>query len=119
MRLAPEIKDSGYVVFVEVSTYHLQKARHCVTHFLPMVRLARPLQNAKAQPGGYDGFNIGGNYSKLAEGLNVASRRVSEPAKSVDALKEAVRVTDDGNPFLLEIVAKEGYDFLRYKLAGL
>ncbi len=32
----PGIKDSGYFVFVEVSACHLQKVRHCVTHFLPM-----------------------------------------------------------------------------------
>ena len=67
----------------------------------------------------YNVLDIGGNYSKVAEGLNVASQRVSEPAKIVGALKEAVKVTDKGDPFLLEIVAKEGYDFSRYELEGL
>ena len=67
----------------------------------------------------YPVLDIGGNYSKVAEGLNVASIRVSEPAKIVDALKEAIKVTDKGDPFLLEIVAKEGYDFSRYDLDGL
>ena len=67
----------------------------------------------------YNVLDIGGNYSKVAEGLNVAATRVSEPAKIVGALKEAVKVTDTGAPFLLEIVAKEGYDFSRYDLPGL
>lgn len=67
----------------------------------------------------YPVLDIGGNYSKVAEGLNVPSMRVSEPGKIVGALNEAVKVTDKGDPFLLEIVAKEGYDFSRYELAGL
>jgi hypothetical protein len=37
----------------------------------------------------------------------------------VSAIKDAVRVTESGAPFLLEIVVKEGYDFSRYPLAGL
>jgi acetolactate synthase I/II/III large subunit len=67
----------------------------------------------------YGTLNIGGNYAKVAEGLNVASSRVDKPANIVPAIKEAVRVTESGAPFLLEIVAKEGYDFSRYNLAGL
>ncbi len=34
--LLPRITDSGYIVFRDVSAFHLQKVRHCVTHFLPM-----------------------------------------------------------------------------------
>jgi hypothetical protein len=37
----------------------------------------------------------------------------------VGAIKDAVRVTESGAPFLLEVVVKEGYDFSRYNLAGL
>ena len=37
----------------------------------------------------------------------------------VPAIKDAVAVTQSGAPFLLEIVAKQGYDFSRYPLAGL
>src|SRR5436190_19729472 len=33
----------------------------------------------------YDALNVGGNYSKVAEGLNVASRRVERPADIVPA----------------------------------
>ena len=64
----------------------------------------------------YRTLDIGGNYAKVAEGLNVASRRVEKPSEIVAAIKEAV---DDQRaraaPFLIEIVAKEGYDFSRYE----
>jgi acetolactate synthase-1/2/3 large subunit len=62
----------------------------------------------------YDALNVGGNYSKVAEGLNVASRRVERPSDIAPVLKEAVDVVESGSPFLLEIAAKEGYDFSRY-----
>jgi acetolactate synthase I/II/III large subunit len=67
----------------------------------------------------YGALTVGGNYAKVAEGLNVAATRVEKPAAIVPAIKEAVRVTESGAPFLLEIVVKEGYEFSRYPLAGL
>jgi acetolactate synthase-1/2/3 large subunit len=67
----------------------------------------------------YGAMTVGGNYSKVAEGLNVASRRVEMPTDIVPAIKEAVGVTRKGAPFLLEFVVKEGRDFSRYPLAGL
>ena len=67
----------------------------------------------------YGAMTVGGNYTKVAEGLNVASTRVEKPKDIVGAIKDAVRVTEGGAPFLLEIVVKEGYDFSRYPLAGL
>ncbi len=67
----------------------------------------------------YGALTVGGNYAKVAEGLNVASARVEKPAQIAPAIKDAVRVTESGAPFLLEIVVKEGYDFSRYPLAGL
>jgi acetolactate synthase-1/2/3 large subunit len=67
----------------------------------------------------FGALTVGGNYAKVAEGLNVAATRVEKPADIVPAIKDAVRVTESGAPFLLEIVAKEGYDFSRYPLAGL
>ena len=67
----------------------------------------------------YGAMTVGGNYAKVAEGLNVAAMRVEKPAAIVPAIKEAVGVTSSGAPFLLEIVVKEGYDFSRYPLAGL
>jgi len=62
----------------------------------------------------YDALDIGGNYEKLAQSLNVASRRVEKPADIVPTIKEAIETTEKGKPFLLEIAAKEGYDFSRY-----
>ncbi len=67
----------------------------------------------------YDAMNVGGNYAKLAEALNVASRRVENPAEIVPAIQEAVGVTQSGAPFLLEFMVKQGYDFSRYFLEGL
>jgi acetolactate synthase I/II/III large subunit len=67
----------------------------------------------------YGALTVGGNYAKVAEGLNVAATRVEKPAALVGAIKEAVAVTQSGAPFLLEVVVKEGYDFSRYALAGL
>jgi len=69
--------------------------------------------------GKYNVLEVGGNYAKVAEGLNVASLRVSKPSSIAGAVKEAVSVTSAGKPFLLEFVVKEGYDFSRYELAGL
>ena len=67
----------------------------------------------------YGAMTVGGNYAKVAEGLNVAARRVEKPADIVSGIKEAVGVTQSGVPFLLEFVVKEGHDFSRYQLAGL
>jgi acetolactate synthase-1/2/3 large subunit len=67
----------------------------------------------------YGAMTVGGNYTKVAEGLNVAARRVEKPADIVSGIKEAVGITESGAPFLLEFVVKEGRDFSRYQLAGL
>jgi acetolactate synthase-1/2/3 large subunit len=62
----------------------------------------------------FNSLAVGGNYAKVAEGLNVASRRVDKPADIVPTIREAIDTTEQGAPFLMEIVAKEGYDFSRY-----
>ena len=62
----------------------------------------------------YGAMNVGGNYSKVAEGLNVAAVRVEKPRAIAGAIKEAVGVTQSGAPFLIEIMAKQGYEFSRY-----
>jgi acetolactate synthase I/II/III large subunit len=67
----------------------------------------------------YGAMAVGGNYTKVAEGLNVAARRVEKPADIVAGIKEGVGVTEKGAPFLLEFVVKEGRDFSRYNLPGL
>jgi acetolactate synthase-1/2/3 large subunit len=63
----------------------------------------------------YGAMNVGGNYAKVAEGLNVASWRVENPADIGQVLKEAIDTTEKGQPALVEIIAKEGYDFSRYQ----
>src|SRR5437660_1263544 len=41
----------------------------------------------------YGAMTVSGNYTKVAEGLNVAARRVEKPIDIVPAIKEAVGVT--------------------------
>ncbi len=67
----------------------------------------------------YGSMDVGGNYAKVAEGLNVQSRRVESPDDIIPAIKEAVAVTQSGQPYLLEFVVKQGYDFSRDDVAGL
>jgi acetolactate synthase I/II/III large subunit len=67
----------------------------------------------------YRAMDVGGNYAKVAEGLNVQSRRVEAPEDIIPAIKEAVAVIESGAPFLLEFVVKQGYDFSRDDVAGL
>jgi acetolactate synthase-1/2/3 large subunit len=62
----------------------------------------------------YGALTIGGNYTKVAEGLNVAALRVEKPADIAPAILEAVSVTERSAPFLLEFIVKEGYEFSRY-----
>jgi acetolactate synthase-1/2/3 large subunit len=62
----------------------------------------------------YGALDVGGNYAKVAEGLNVASRRVERPADIVPAIKAALDVVNGGAPYLLELVVKEGQEFSRY-----
>ena len=62
----------------------------------------------------YNSFQVGGNYAKLAEALNVPSRRVEKPGDIVDGIRQAVDGTEKGAPFLLEVMVKEGYDFSDY-----
>ncbi|HEX3939614.1 MAG TPA: thiamine pyrophosphate-requiring protein [Xanthobacteraceae bacterium] len=62
----------------------------------------------------YGAMTVGGNYTKVAEGLNVAARRVERPDDIVGAIKEAADTTEKGDPFLLEFMVKEGRDFSRY-----
>jgi acetolactate synthase-1/2/3 large subunit len=62
----------------------------------------------------FNSLAVGGNYAKVAEGLNVASRRVTDPVDIIPTIREAIDTTEQGAPYLMEVVAKEGYDFSRY-----
>ena len=61
----------------------------------------------------YGTLTVGGDYSRVAAGLGLASNRVERPADIVPAIREAVAVTETGKPYLLEFVVKEGRDFSR------
>ncbi len=67
----------------------------------------------------YGAMTVGGNYTKVAEGLGVAAMRVEQPARIASAINEALAITRSGAPFLLEFVVKEGQDFSRYHVDGL
>src|SRR2546423_3021560 len=54
----------------------------------------------------YGAMTVGGNYTKVAEGLNVAAMRIEKPGDLAPAIKDAVGVTQTGAPFLLEFVVK-------------
>jgi acetolactate synthase-1/2/3 large subunit len=62
----------------------------------------------------YGALAVGGNYTKVAEGLGVAAARVEAPGDFVAALGQAIETTSAGAPFLIECVTKEGQDFSRY-----
>ncbi len=62
----------------------------------------------------YGALAVGGNYTKMAEGLGVAAARVEAPGDFVAALGQAIETTSAGAPFLIECVTKEGQDFSRY-----
>lgn len=67
----------------------------------------------------FGALTVGGDYAKVAEGLGVASQRVSDPNEIVPALEHAIKITEGGAPYLIDFVVKEGYDFSRYMLDGL
>jgi len=67
----------------------------------------------------YGAMKVGGNYSVVAEGLGVASRRVEKPDDFLPSLDEAIKITASGAPFLIECMVKEGYEFSRDALPGL
>ncbi|MGE0652923.1 MAG: thiamine pyrophosphate-requiring protein [Alphaproteobacteria bacterium] len=62
----------------------------------------------------YDALAVRGNYAKLADALNVASRRVETPRDIVPAIEEGLAANEAGKPFLLEFMVKEGYEFSDY-----
>ena len=62
----------------------------------------------------YGAMTVGGNYTKVAEGLGVAAARVEAPDDFIPALERGIAVTEAGAPFLIECMVKEGQSFSRY-----
>ncbi|MEE2884625.1 MAG: thiamine pyrophosphate-requiring protein [Chloroflexota bacterium] len=57
---------------------------------------------------------LGGNYSELAKSLGAWSQRVENPGDFKDVFNKAKENTKSGQPALIEVIVKEGYDFSRY-----
>ncbi len=53
---------------------------------------------------------LSGNYSEVARGLGAHSMRVEQPGEIVPALEQAIDVTRDGKPALLEFITREEPD---------
>jgi acetolactate synthase-1/2/3 large subunit len=62
----------------------------------------------------YGSIFLGGNYRDVAKALGAWSERVDKPAELIPAFKRAIAVTKQGQPALVEVMTKEGYDFSRY-----
>ena len=62
----------------------------------------------------YDAHSQGGNYRDVAEALGGWGTRVETPDAFLPALKEAIAVTRDNRPALIECITKEGFDFSKY-----
>ena len=62
----------------------------------------------------YRSHTQGGNYRDVAKALGGWGIRVEKPDDFVPALKQAVEVTQTGQPALVECLTKEGFDFSKY-----
>jgi acetolactate synthase-1/2/3 large subunit len=51
-----------------------------------------------------------GNYSEVARGLGAHAQRIEQPAEVLPALEQAIRVTREGQPALLEFITREEPD---------
>ena len=61
---------------------------------------------------------LGGNYRDLARSLGAWSERVERPDEFLPVFSKAVETTKTGQPALVEVMVKEGYDFSRYPELG-
>ena len=62
----------------------------------------------------YNALTVGGNYTKVADGLGVAAERVEQADAFVPALKRAIGTTEGGQPCLIECITRQKYDLSRY-----
>ena len=62
----------------------------------------------------YGAMTVGGNYTRVAEGLGVRAERVETPDALIPALRRGIAATEAGAPFLVEVMVKEGQRFSRY-----
>ena len=62
----------------------------------------------------YGAMTVGGNYTRVAEGLGVRAERVETPDALIPALRRGIAATEAGAPYLVEAMVKEGQRFSRY-----
>jgi acetolactate synthase-1/2/3 large subunit len=62
----------------------------------------------------FGAMTVGGNYTKVADGLGVAAERVETPDAFIPALKRAIETTASGQPCLIECMTAEVNRFSRY-----
>ncbi len=60
---------------------------------------------------------LGGDYSGLARSLGAWAERVEHPSDFIPVFEKAAEVTGTGQPALIEVIVKEGYDFSRYPVS--
>jgi acetolactate synthase I/II/III large subunit len=58
--------------------------------------------------------DVGGNYSEVAKGLGVWSRRIDDADEFTGVLRQALEITQGQAPALIECMAKQNYKFSRY-----
>ncbi len=62
----------------------------------------------------YEAHSQGGDYRAIAEALGGWGTRVTDPAAFLPALKDAIAVTREGRPALIECITKKGMDFSKF-----
>jgi thiamine pyrophosphate-dependent acetolactate synthase large subunit-like protein len=62
----------------------------------------------------YNAMDQGGDYARVAQALGSWGKRVEKVDDFLPSLREAIEVTESGNPALLDCIVKEGYDFSKY-----
>ena len=67
----------------------------------------------------YGALTVGGNYRLLAKSLGVDAARVEKPSDFIKELKNAIKTIEEGKPYLIECIVKEGHEFSRDNLKDL
>ena len=62
----------------------------------------------------WDLHKLGGDYTKIAEGMGAFSKKVTTPDEIAPAIREAVNANKSGQPALLEMMTKEELNVPKY-----
>ncbi|MDA1189679.1 MAG: thiamine pyrophosphate-requiring protein [Chloroflexi bacterium] len=55
-----------------------------------------------------------GDYAGVSKALGGWSKRVEKPADIIPTMKKAIEAANSGQPALVEVITKEGFDFSKY-----